>query len=167
MVKYDGAGPSLGAAGLLIEVGLMVTPPVAAVRILGKALGDENAFQGPMVLVPQDTLPTRNPPLRTSPPIAPDPDIKSKILSGNAFQVSGDEEVDDELTNLDFAFKQMRQLEWYNALTGPNSNTYARQLLVNAGFTVPSILPFQTPGWTVYSEYRYDSNFYDRWGYAK
>ena len=42
-----------------------------------------------------------------------------------------------QVADLDREFGLTDQLQDYNALMGPNSNTWARQLLANAGFSLP------------------------------
>jgi hypothetical protein len=55
---------------------------------------------------------------------------------------------DDQVSKLDAAHSKMTQLPKYNALNGPNSNTYTRQLLVNGGYPSPPTPPNGiAPGW--------------------
>jgi RHS repeat-associated protein len=64
-----------------------------------------------------------------------------------------------EQSNLDNAYKLTAQIPEYDAITGPNSNTFARQLLLNAGFSPRR--PPNSPGWIDPS---YGGPGYDRWG---
>jgi RHS repeat-associated protein len=63
---------------------------------------------------------------------------------------------------LDKAYFAMKQVKHYH-LAGPNSNTFAHQLLANAGMgTVEPITG--APGWNYAGKYRYGGSFYDQWG---
>lgn len=72
---------------------------------------------------------------------------------------------EDEIAALDRAFNQMKQIRRYG-LFGPNSNTYARQLLLNAGFTDPQA-PANAPGWDYNGCNSYGGTYYDKNGNPK
>ena len=67
------------------------------------------------------------------------------------------------VTRLDTIYKDLRQQSFY-ALMGPNSNTYAKQLLTLAGFAAPTVLPVTAPGWGYNGDLRYAGKFYDKYG---
>src|SRR5207253_1272937 len=69
-----------------------------------------------------------------------------------------------ELAALDKAFGGMVQISYYAPL-GPNSNTFLRQLLSNAGFTPPTSPPDAT-GWDYVGNYGYGVLYFDKNGYA-
>jgi hypothetical protein len=75
--------------------------------------------------------------------------------------------VAEELDILDKTFARLHQLPYRPA--GPNSNTFAHQLIRLAGFPGPS--PSQVsdaPGWGFWTEYEgYGSLVYDEWGNRK
>jgi hypothetical protein len=59
--------------------------------------------------------------------------------------------------------KGLKQVEQYNAYNGPNSNTYAHQLLLNAGFPDPTP-PAGARGWNYNGFYSYGGDVYDKNG---
>ena len=64
---------------------------------------------------------------------------------------------------LDCAFNQMQQIPDYFAIGGPNSNTYAHQLLINAGFNPPT--PPGASGWDTDPWWGYGGPWWDKNGY--
>jgi hypothetical protein len=68
------------------------------------------------------------------------------------------EEENDALTK---TFQIMVQINYYN-IWGPNSNTFARQLLSNAGF--PTLKPPGAIGWGYDGIYDYGGPLYDKNG---
>jgi uncharacterized protein RhaS with RHS repeats len=70
----------------------------------------------------------------------------------------------EELAALDGAFNKMQQIP-YSAY-GPNSNTFARQLLMNAGFGRQPAPPGAT-GWDYSGGDGYDGVLYDEFGKAR
>jgi RHS repeat-associated protein len=70
----------------------------------------------------------------------------------------------EELKAIDTAFKKMQQIPFYEIFGGPNSNTYAKQLLVNSGFTVPESPPGGR-GWSYVGNYGYGGLYYDSNGF--
>jgi hypothetical protein len=75
---------------------------------------------------------------------ADDPEAYAPYLGGGsggeldrhsfkAIGVTTGKTFEDEVKELDKAFKQLRQVPWYNPRYGPNSNTYAHQLLKLVG----------------------------------
>ncbi len=97
-------------------------------------------------------------------PNAPTFSYKDKLV-GAVKVKEGDR--DDIVRRLDFAFAHTKQIPWYNALHGPNSNSYARQLLSNAGFSTPPI-PWDAPGWVVDDpNYRYGGPKFTEWGFER
>jgi RHS repeat-associated protein len=73
------------------------------------------------------------------------------------------ETVEDELRRLTEAFNSMTQVEKYDAVAGPNSNTYLHQLLKNAGYG-PVPRPSGAWGWDYGGSDKYDGANYDRFG---
>jgi hypothetical protein len=49
------------------------------------------------------------------------------------------------MMRLDAVFLRLRQIPWYQALLGPNSNTYLHQLLTLAGYD--KVTPSKAPAW--------------------
>ena len=62
-------------------------------------------------------------------------------------------------TNLSTAYNKMRQIPDYNASLGPNSNTFANQLLQNAGYSAKK--PPNAPGWGYKGQSCYGGPLYD------
>jgi len=65
------------------------------------------------------------------------------------------------MRKLDYVFANLRQVTAYDAL-GPNSNTYAHQLLKLAGYSVPS--PPDGMAWDYDAAFRYGGKFFTAWG---
>jgi hypothetical protein len=73
---------------------------------------------------------------------------------------------EDELLALDDSFYFTKQIPFYYAATGPNSNTWAKQWLLNAGFKVAQ--PPGAWGWHVDNkDYDYDGKYWSKWGSPK
>jgi hypothetical protein len=71
-----------------------------------------------------------------------------------------------EVDKLDKAYKKLKQVPWYNPRVGPNSNTYAHQLLKLAGMDYPAfrlIGPIAT-GWYYEGRFGYGGEFFDQAG---
>jgi RHS repeat-associated protein len=67
-----------------------------------------------------------------------------------------------ELTQLMLSFYMTKQVPVYSSF-GPNSNTWARQLLKNAGFSPPT-KPEKAVGWDYKGPYGYGGKFFDSHG---
>jgi RHS repeat-associated protein len=99
----------------------------------------------------------------------------------NAIPVSSAyESYQEEVAALNDAYEHLNQVPVYQAETGPNSNTYAHQLLINAGFKIPDWRrPIRPPGlhlspnqwapygWNYDGPYKYDGPLFDENGKPK
>jgi hypothetical protein len=72
----------------------------------------------------------------------------------------------EELLALRLAYSRLKQIPIYNAALGPNSNTYAHQLLRIAGFPEPTV-PGIATGWNYSGMYRYGGALFDWYGHPK
>ena len=70
-----------------------------------------------------------------------------------------------EFAAIEKAFSSMNQVPYYYPF-GPNSNTYLRQLLVNAGFTPPA-KPLNATGWDYSGDWKYGGPYFDSNGHLK
>jgi RHS repeat-associated protein len=80
--------------------------------------------------------------------------------------VVSDGDFETELEQLMGAYDGMQQIPVYLAYPGPNSNTFAHQLLENAGFAVPDFSQ-NAPGWDYHGENGYGGPHFDTNGKPK
>jgi RHS repeat-associated protein len=69
----------------------------------------------------------------------------------------------EELDALDKVFSELSQLPVYS-VTGPTSNTYARQLLTLAGYKTTDYEESLFPGWDYRGLFRYGGTYFDKYG---
>jgi RHS repeat-associated protein len=159
MVRYDGVGPEGGprqGKKTIIASAWSVTCGVGfAMRLIEGSptvpLGANKANRAPDNGVPE-TLPQ---------------DVKDALSDKNKMVLVHDGKFEEEVAALNKAYSDMKQIDVYNAIEGPNSNTYARQLLVNAGYTPPKSLPFLAPAFDYSGDNGYGGPNYDEKGNRK
>ena len=72
---------------------------------------------------------------------------------------------DEEMKRLDNVFKKLKQqpVPVYNAIGGPNSATYAHQLINLAGFKYDGPIP-NALGWNYNGKFKYGGEYFDTYG---